>query len=159
MNFSLEKKFGNIVVGIDEVGRGPLAGPVVAVAVHIKRSSWKDFLIKYPDIIKINDSKKLSKKIREKLYKILTKIISFGIGAASVKEIEEKNILQATLIAMERAYVSLKINADYVAESIARMDAEERDKFIRKMVVSWPVLTRELTNALENEMYDTKHYG
>ena len=92
MNFSLEKKFGNIVVGIDEVGRGPLAGPVVAVAVHIKRSSWKDFLIKYPDIIKINDSKKLSKKIREKLYKILTKIISFGIGAASVKEIEEKNI-------------------------------------------------------------------
>ena len=57
MNFSLEKKFGNIVVGIDEVGRGPLAGPVVAVAVHIKRSSWKDFLIKYPDIIKINDSK------------------------------------------------------------------------------------------------------
>ena len=52
-----------------------------------------------------------------------------------------------------------KINADYVAESIARMDAEERDKFIRKMVVSWPVLTRELTNALENEMYDTKHYG
>ena len=114
MNFSLEKKFGNIVVGIDEVGRGPLAGPVVAVAVHIKRSSWKDFLIKNPDIIKINDSKKLSKKIREKLYKILTKIISFGIGAASVKEIEEKNILQATLIAMERAYVSLKINADYV---------------------------------------------
>ena len=52
-----------------------------------------------------------------------------------------------------------KINADYVPESIARMDAEERDKFIRKMVVSWPVLTRELTNALENEMYDTKHYG
>ena len=45
MNFSLEKKFGNIVVGIDEVGRGPLAGPVVAVAVHIKTSSWKDFLI------------------------------------------------------------------------------------------------------------------
>ncbi len=52
-----------------------------------------------------------------------------------------------------------KINADNVAESIARMDAEERDKFVRKMVYSWPVLTRELTNALENEMYDMKHYG
>lgn len=114
MNFDIEEKFGDIVVGIDEVGRGPLAGPVVAVAVYIKRSLWKNFIVKYPEIIKINDSKKLSKKIREKLYKILTKIISFGIGAASVKEIEEKNILQATLIAMERAYVSLKINADYV---------------------------------------------
>ena len=52
-----------------------------------------------------------------------------------------------------------KINADNVAESIARMDADERDKFIKKMVYSWPVLTRELTNALENEMYDMKHYG
>ena len=114
MNFDLEKNFGEIIVGIDEVGRGPLAGPVVAVAVYIKRSLWKNFLKKYPYIIKINDSKKISKKIRERLYKILINIVSFGIGAASVKEIEEKNILQATLIAMERAYKSLKINADFV---------------------------------------------
>jgi ribonuclease HII len=70
--------------------------------------------VKYPEIIKINDSKKLSKKIREKIYKILTNIIPFGVGAASVKEIEEKNILQASLIAMERAYMSLKITADFV---------------------------------------------
>ena len=114
MNFDIEKKFGEIIVGIDEVGRGTLAGPVVAVAVYIKRSLWKNFLEKYPDIIKINDSKKISKKVREKLYKILIKIINFGIGAASVKEIEEKNILQASLIAMERAYSSLKIDADFV---------------------------------------------
>jgi ribonuclease HII len=114
MNFDIEKKFGDIVVGIDEVGRGPLAGPVIAVAVYIKRSLWKNFLTKYPEITKINDSKKLSKKIRKKLYKILINIISFGVGAASVKEIEEKNILQASLIAMERAYISLKINADFV---------------------------------------------
>ena len=114
MNFDIEEKFGNIVVGIDEVGRGPLAGPVVAVAVYIKRSLWKNFLERYPEIIKINDSKKISKKIREKLYKILINIIQFGVGAASVKEIEEKNILQASLIAMERAYISLKIKADFV---------------------------------------------
>ena len=114
MNFDIEEKFGNIVVGIDEVGRGPLAGPVVAVAVYIKRSLWKNFLKKHPEIIKINDSKKISKKIREKLYNILINIIPFGVGAASVKEIEEKNILQASLIAMERAYTSLKISADFV---------------------------------------------
>ena len=114
MNFDIEEKFGNIVVGIDEVGRGPLAGPVIAVAVYIKRSLWKNFLARYPEINKINDSKKISKKIREKLYKILINIIQFGVGAASVKEIEDKNILQATLIAMERAYISLKINADFV---------------------------------------------
>ena len=114
MNFDIEEKFGDIVVGIDEVGRGPLAGPVIAVAVYIKRSLWKNFIVKYPEIIKINDSKKLSKKIREKIYKILINIIPFGVGAASVKEIEEKNILQASLIAMERAYMSLKITADFV---------------------------------------------
>ena len=114
MNFDIEEKFGNIVVGIDEVGRGTLAGPVVAVAVYIKRSLWKNFLKKHPEIIKINDSKKISKKIREKLYNILINIIPFGVGAASVKEIEEKNILQASLIAMERAYTSLKISADFV---------------------------------------------
>ena len=55
--------------------------------------------------------------------------------------------------------INEKINAHNVEESIARMDAEERDRFVRKMVVAWPVLTRELTNALENEMYDMKHYG
>ena len=114
MNFDIEKKFGNVVVGIDEVGIGPLAGPVVAVAVYINRSLWKNFLKKHPEIIKINDSKKISKKIREKLYKILINIISFGVGAASVKEIEENNILQASLIAMKRAYISLKISADFV---------------------------------------------
>tara|TARA_Y100000590_G_scaffold75122_2_gene82980 strand:- start:2602 stop:3216 length:615 start_codon:yes stop_codon:yes gene_type:complete len=114
MNFDLEDKFGNVVVGIDEVGRGTLAGPVLAVAVYIKRSVWKNFIKKYPEIIKINDSKKLSKKIREKIYKVLIKIISFGVGAASVKEIEEKNILQASLIAMERAYESLKVRAEFV---------------------------------------------
>ena len=69
MNFDIEKKFGEIIVGIDEVGRGTLAGPVVAVAVYIKRSLWKNFLEKYPDIIKINDSKKSQKKLEKNYIK------------------------------------------------------------------------------------------
>ena len=114
MNFDLENYFGQKVVGIDEVGRGPLAGPVLAAAVYIDRSLWKYYLKKYPTISKINDSKKISKKNRKKIYDILTKTISYGIGASSVKEIDKKNILQATLIAMERAYKSLNINAEFV---------------------------------------------
>ena len=114
MDFDLENYFGKKVVGIDEVGRGPLAGPVLAAAVYIDRSLWKYYLKKYPTISKINDSKKISKKNRKKIYDILTKTISYGIGASSVKEIDKKNILQATLIAMERAYKSLNINAEFV---------------------------------------------
>ena len=51
------------------------------------------------------------------------------------------------------------ISADDVVESIARMDANERDKFVRSMVSKWPALTRQITTCLENEMYDQKHYG
>ena len=114
MDFDLENYFGKKVVGIDEVGRGPLAGPVLAAAVYIDRSLWKYYLKKYPTLSEINDSKKMSKKNRNKIYNVLTKIISYGIGASSVKEIDKKNILQATLIAMERAYKSLNINAEFV---------------------------------------------
>ena len=114
MDFTLENYFGKKVVGIDEVGRGPLAGPVLAAAVYINRPLWKYYLKKYPTISKINDSKKISKKNRKKIYDILINIISYGIGASSVKEIEEKNILQATMLAMERAYESLNINAELV---------------------------------------------
>ncbi len=113
-NFDIEESLGKKVVGIDEVGRGTLAGPVLAAAVFIDRSQWKNFLKKYPNIIKIDDSKKISKKNRLKIYNALTKIISFGIGAASVKEIEKNNILQASLKAMERAYRALSIDAEFV---------------------------------------------
>ena len=83
------------VAGIDEAGRGPLAGPVVVAAVIMKPDSM---------IEGINDSKKISEKKREKLYDlILDEAISYGIGIVDQKEIDEINILRASFLAMHRA--------------------------------------------------------
>ncbi len=93
------------IVGVDEVGRGPLAGPVVAAAV------WLD-----PDHIPegLNDSKALTAKRREALYTEIFTKADVSIASCSVEEIDEINILQASLRAMERAVAGLKVKADYV---------------------------------------------
>ncbi len=92
------ESFG-VVCGIDEAGRGPLAGPVVAGAVILP----KDCRILY-----LNDSKKLSPKRREELYsEIREKAVSFGTGVVSPEEIDEINILQATYKAMRQAFEKL----------------------------------------------------
>lgn len=89
------------ICGIDEVGRGPLCGPVVASAVILP----KDCQILY-----LNDSKKLSEKKREELYDvIMEQAIAVGIGMASPQEIDEINILQATYEAMRQAIACLKV--------------------------------------------------
>ena len=95
------------VAGLDEAGRGPLAGPVVAAAVIIKNYDLKIF---NKDFKGINDSKKLSEKQREYFYKILTKNknIKWGIGIVSEKVIDKINILEATKLAMLKAIVSLR---------------------------------------------------
>ena len=84
--------------GVDEAGRGPWAGPVVAAAVILP----ENFIID-----KINDSKKLSKKNRDILYENITKNADFGLGFATVTEIDKLNILQASLLAMKRAVGNL----------------------------------------------------
>lgn len=99
-DFSLEKSYGILVAGIDEAGRGPLAGPVVAAAVVFECE---------PDIKGINDSKKLDAAKREELFNHITAMSSYGIGIASVQEIDSINILQATFLAMRRAFEALKI--------------------------------------------------
>ena len=87
--------------GVDEAGRGPLAGPVCAAAVILPRGTVIEGL---------NDSKKLSEKRREALYdEIIGKAIAFGVAFASVEEIEEKNILEATFLAMNRAIEKLSV--------------------------------------------------
>ena len=90
-----------LVAGVDEAGRGPLAGPVVAAAV---------ILDDLKPIAGLNDSKKLTEKRREKLYdEILAKALCCSIAEASVQEIDALNILQATLLAMRRAVDGLRL--------------------------------------------------
>lgn len=90
-----DEKYNKIILGIDEAGRGPLAGPVVAGAVIIKEY--------FEELDEINDSKKLSEKKREKLYNLIIKNCIVEIGIATEKEIDELNILNATFLAMNRA--------------------------------------------------------
>ena len=93
------------ICGIDEAGRGPLAGPVCAAAVILPRDV---------DLPGLNDSKKLSDKKRRELYPlIMEKAIAYGIGFADEKEIDEINILQASYLAMERALQDLQIKPDF----------------------------------------------
>ena len=92
------------ICGIDEVGRGPLAGPVVAGAVILPKDC---------DILYVNDSKKLTEKKREELYDvIMEKAVSIGIGYASPERIDEINILQATYEAMREAISKLTVSPD-----------------------------------------------
>lgn len=94
----------NIVCGIDEAGRGPLAGPVCAAAVILPEGC---------EIEGINDSKMLTEKKREALYDVITeKAVAYGIATADEKEIDEINILQATYLAMNRAFQKLSIKPD-----------------------------------------------
>lgn len=102
-DFELEDKYSGIVAGVDEAGRGPWVGPVVAgCAVFLNRNVDERLLQE------LNDSKKLSKKKREMLYDLLLNEakcghILIGIGEASAKEIDDINILQASFLAMKRA--------------------------------------------------------
>lgn len=101
-----ERKYADFsyICGIDEVGRGPLAGPVVAAAVILPKDC---------DILYLNDSKQVSEKMREVLYdEILEKAVATGIGMVSPARIDEMNILQATYEAMRIAIGKLKIQPD-----------------------------------------------
>lgn len=104
-NLEIESFYEGLVGGVDEAGRGPWAGPVVAAAaVFLEPLSFSHSLFDG-----IQDSKKLSKMKRENLYQELTQLKSFnyGIGIASVEEIDRLNILQATFLAMGRAVEAL----------------------------------------------------
>ena len=94
------------ICGVDEAGRGPLAGPVCAAAVILPADV---------EIVGLNDSKKLSDKKRRELYPIICeKAVAYGIAFADNREIDEINILQATYLAMERAIASLSQKPEFL---------------------------------------------
>ena len=99
-DLSIEGDYQGHVIGVDEVGRGPLAGPVVAAAVLLDRDCIPDG---------IDDSKKLSAIARARLHDELIGCAKIGIGVASVEEIDRINILQASFLAMERAMDALAV--------------------------------------------------
>lgn len=161
------------VCGIDEAGRGPLAGPVVAAAVILPEG------IQLPGV---NDSKKITEKKREILFDFVREhALAYGIGEASETEIDEINILQATFLAMRRAVEALQIPADYAlvdgnriqglpipAETVIGGDGKvlsiaaasilakvTRDRYMRDMAAQYPEYGFE-----KHKGYGTKaHYA
>ncbi len=161
------------VCGVDEAGRGPLAGPVCAAAVILPRG------VELPEL---NDSKKLSEKKRDRLFAMICEAaVSYGIAFASVEEIEERNILGATFLAMNRAIAQLSPqpalalidgnrNAGVEAPSRCIVDGDAkcasiaaasilakvtRDRYMLKMAERYPVYGFE-----RHKGYGTKaHYA
>lgn len=162
----------NLVCGIDEAGRGPLAGPVCAACVVLPKGYVIDG---------VNDSKKLSEKKREMLYdKIINECVDYSIAIADEKEIDEINILNATFLAMRRAVDGLKTKPDValvdgnkdpqldiVSKTIVKGDAKSasiaaasilakvtRDRFMLEMAEKYPQYCFE-----KHKGYPTKlHY-
>lgn len=161
------------VCGIDEAGRGPLAGPVVAAAVILPEG------IELPGV---NDSKKITEKKREVLFDFVKEhALAYGIGQASEQEIDEINILQATFLAMRRAVEALDVPADFAlvdgdriqglgipAETVIGGDGKvlsiaaasilakvTRDRYMREMAQTYPEYGFE-----KHKGYGTKaHYA
>lgn len=112
----LYKKGIELIAGVDEVGRGPLVGPVVCACVILPKDYFNE---------QINDSKKISEKKREKLYDtIMQEAISVGIGISSEKIIDEVNILEATKLAMQEAIKNSKIKPEHILIDAVKLDID-----------------------------------
>lgn len=115
-NREYEEKYSNLdyICGVDEVGRGPLVGPVVASAVILPKNYYIEGL---------TDSKKLSKKKRESFFEIINKdALAIGIGVIDNQKIDEINILEASRLAMKIAVNNLKIKPDVILTDAMKLD-------------------------------------
>lgn len=124
------------IAGVDEAGRGPLAGPVVAAAVILQKGCF------FPGL---NDSKQVTPDRREELYRaITTQAVAWSVGISEVAEIDRINILQASKLAMHRAIASLAVKPDFVL-----LDAVELDGllFPRQSVVRGDCLSQSIAAA------------
>ena len=160
------------ICGVDEAGRGPLAGPVVAAAVILPEG------IELPGV---NDSKKITEKKREGLFDFVKEhALAYGIGQASEQEIDEINILQATFLAMRRAVEALQLPADFAlvdgnriqgldipAETVIGGDGKvlsiaaasilakvTRDRYMREMAQTYPEYGFEKHKGYETRAHD-----
>ena len=125
-NREYEEKYSNLdyICGVDEVGRGPLVGPVVASAVILPKNYYIEGL---------TDSKKLSKKKRESFFEIINKdALAIGIGVVDNKKIDEINILEASRLAMKIAVNNLKIKPDVILTDAMKLDMGIDEKDIIK---------------------------
>lgn len=121
----------NIICGVDEAGRGPLAGPVYAAAVILPKGYVIDG---------VNDSKKLTEKKRDILFDVIKKeAVAYSIGIADEKEIDEINILQATFLAMRRAVEGLSVKAD-----IALIDGNKKPGL---EIAEWDIVKGDAKSA------------
>ncbi len=145
------KRKNKITVGLDEVGRGPLAGPVVACAVVADRRTFLRWRSVLPDI---KDSKKLTKKKREELYEILTNhpAIEWGIGRVSEKTIDKINILEATKLAMIKAVKNISCKRICGHKRHIKRHVKRRIDFLivdGKMKLDLPIPQRSIVKADE----------
>lgn len=113
------------IIGIDEVGRGPLAGPVVAAAVWYKQADFSIPENLAKDFALIRDSKKLSEKQREKIFDLINEHFAIGIGIVNAETIDRVNILQATFLAMKGAVADLRRQLPVTSDQLHEKPAED----------------------------------
>ena len=151
ISFKEEKKFWKlghrVVVGLDEAGRGPLAGPVVAAAVTVREPKKCDSIKK--QLLGINDSKKLSEAKREKMYQLISDnpFVDFGVGVVSETVIDDINILQATKLAMQQALENLaQKNSNYASVNSVIIDGNFMlDKMKNAGIIQKPIVKADQT--------------
>lgn len=136
-----------LICGVDEAGRGPLAGPVYAAACILPQ----DLIIEG-----LNDSKKISEKKREELYEVIkSKAIAYSVATASVEEIEEHNILNATFLAMTRAVEALE-EVDFCLIDGNRLPPQLKDKaqaVVKGDSLSYSIAAASILAKVERDRY------